>query len=263
MSVAVDLFWDAENSTNGTTMTTAIMDAGTHLSSALGAWTFPATNNFYTVSTSAQKGHGARSFTVSGTPFTDSAGTRGMRQDHTGPSGGNAGYYSWVKSAATAKWSASIWFQTGVAYQGFESYSLFGLQDGGFAGGAFFNLQTFGASSHETYIENVDSATLQGPSLSKDTWYLLCLLYDQANNLGKLSIYDTAYTQVGSTVQLALGTAPANCNQALVGSFGGNFPDHPVATIWDDLAVDPTGTTFPLLPTASGSIPYLMMLGVG
>jgi hypothetical protein len=35
-----DVFWDAENSTNGTTMTTAIMDAGTHLSSAAGSWVF-------------------------------------------------------------------------------------------------------------------------------------------------------------------------------------------------------------------------------
>lgn len=260
---AVDLFWDAETSTDGTTMTTAIMDAGTHLSGAIGAWTFPSTNNFYTVSTSAQKGHGTRSFTVSGTPFTDAAGTRGMRQDHTGPSGGNAGYYSWVKSAATAKWSASVWFNTSIDYQGFESYSLFGLVDGGFAGLAAFNLQTFGAASHETYLENSLSATIQGPSISRNTWYLICLLYDQPNNLGKLAIFDTSYTQVGSTVQQALGSAPANCNQAQIGSFGGNFPDHPVFTLYEDLAVDTTGATFPLLPSAGGSNPYMTLLGVG
>jgi hypothetical protein len=178
MAVAVDLVWDAENGADAAAMTTTIMDAGTHLSGAIGAWGVVGASPNFAVSTSGQKGHGTRAFSVSGTPYTDSAGTRGMRQDHSAQ-GGIAKYFQFVKSVGTAKVSASVWFNTGIAYQGFESYTVFGLIDGGFTGGAMFNLQTFGAGSHETYIENVSSATLQGPSLSLNTWYLSSLLYDK------------------------------------------------------------------------------------
>jgi len=265
MTVAVDLFWDAENSTDGTTMTTTIMGNGTHVS-ATGAWNLNNSSNF-TVSTSGQKGHGTREFSVSGTPYTDSAGTRGMRQDHSTQGGVDKWFY-WEKTVPTAKWSASIWFKTGIAYQDFESYTVFGLIDSGFAGGAMFNLQTFGGSSHETYIENVSSDLTQGPSLLKDTWYLICLLYDKANNLGKLAIFDTSYAQVGSTVQQALNSAgsPGDCSHVRVGSFGGGFPSHAVFSYYDDLAVDMSGTTFPLLPTAAAggaAAKSLALLGVG
>jgi hypothetical protein len=253
MAVAVDLVWDAENGADAAAMTTTIMDAGTHLSGAIGAWGVVGASPNFAVSVSGQKGHGTRAFSVSGTPYTDSAGTRGMRQDHSAQ-GGIAKYFQFVKSVGTAKVSASVWFNTGIAYQGFESYTVFGLIDGGFTGGAMFNLQTFGAGSHETYIENVSSATLQGPSLSLNTWYLSSLLYDKANNLGKLAIFDTSYAQVGSTIQLALTSGtPADCTQYRVGSFGGNFPSHPVFSYYDDLAVDASGVTFPLLPTASAA----------
>lgn len=266
MSVAVDLFWDAENSTDGTTMTTTIMGNGSHVNGAIGAWNLNGTSNF-TVSTSGQKGNGTREFTVGGTPYTDSAGTRGMRQDHSAQGDTDKWFY-WEKTVPTAKWTASIWFKTGIAYQDFESYTVFGLLDSGFAGGAMFNLQTFSAGSHETYIENVSSDLTQGPSLSKDTWYLICLKYDKANNLGSMAIYDTSYAQVGSTVTQALNSAgsPGDCSHVRVGSFGGGFPSHPVFSYYDDLAVDTAGTTFPLIPTvaAGGSTAkQLMMLGVG
>jgi hypothetical protein len=78
-----DVFWDGENSTNTTTMTTAIMDAGTHLSSAAGSWVFVGSAANLTVSTSAQKGFGTRQVSVASTLYTDSSGTRGMRQDHS------------------------------------------------------------------------------------------------------------------------------------------------------------------------------------
>ncbi len=250
MTVAVDLFWDAENSTDGTTMTTTIMDNGTHLSSALGAWHLTNTSNF-TVSTSGQKGLGTRTFTVGGVDYTDSTGSFGMRQDHSAQASIDKWFY-WEKTAATAKWSASIWFNTGIAYQEFESYTVFGLIDAGFAGGAMFNLQNFGASSFETNIENVSSDLTAGPTLSRNTWYLISLLYDKVNNLGKLAIFDTGYNQVGSTVQEQLNSAgsPGDCNQVRVGSFGGGFPVHSVFSYYDDLAVDTTGATFPLLPQA-------------
>ena len=265
MTVAVDLFWDAENSTDGTTMTTTIMGNGTH-TSATGSWFLTNTSNF-TVSTSGPKGHGTREFSVSGTPYTDASGTRGMRQDHSAQGGVDKWFY-WEKTVATAKWSASIWINTGINYQEFESYTIFGLLDSGFAGGAMFNLQNFGASSFETYLENVSSDLYAGPTLSRNTWYLVCLLYDKANNQGKLAIYDTSYAQVGSTVTGQLNSAgtPGDCNHVRVGSFGGGFPSHAVFTYYDDLAVDMTGTTFPLIPTAAAggsAAKQLMMLGVG
>lgn len=252
MTVAVDLFWDAENGADGAAMTTVIMGNASHLNGAIGSWNVIGASPNFTVSTSGQHGNGTREFSVAGTPYTDSAGTRGMRQDHSAQ-GGIGKYFQFEKSAGTAKVSSCIWFNTGIAYQGFESYSLVGLIDTGFTGGAMFNMQTFGAASHETYIENVSSATLQGPSILRNTWYLICLLYDKANNLGKLAIFDTNYAQVGSTIQLALTSGtPGDCTQYRVGSFGGNFPSQANFSYYDGLAVDTTGATFPLLPTAAG-----------
>ena len=253
MPTAVDLFWDAENSTDGTAMTTAIMDAATHLNGAIGSWGVIGASPNYAVATAGQNGYGTRQFTVGGTPYTDSAGTRGMAQNHANQ-GGIAKYFQFNKSVGTGKVSMAFWFNTGIPFQGFESYTLAGLIDTGFTGGSMFNLQNFGASSHETYIENVSSEILQGPSLSRNTWYLISLLYDKANNLGKLAIYDTSFVQVGSTVQqrLTSGT-PGDCTQYRLGSFGGNFPTPAATTYYDGMAVDTSGTTFPLLPTVAAS----------
>lgn len=254
---AVDLFWDAENGADGAVMTTTIMNNATHLTGAIGSWNLTNTSNF-NVSVASQQGSGARAYTVSGTPYTDASGTRGMRQDHSAQGGIDKWFY-WQKSVATPKWSASLWFNTGIAYQGFESYSLFGLIDSGFTGGAMFNMQTFGAGSHETYIENVSSEILQGPSLSRNTPYLLSLLYDKVGNIGRFAVFDASFNQVGSTIsqRLTSGT-PGDCNQVRVGSFGGNFPSQANFTNYDGLAVDTTGATFPLLPTLPASGGYLV-----
>lgn len=250
---AVDLFWDAENGADGAAMTTTIMDNATHLNGAIGSWGVIGASPNFNVSIAGQMGNGTRSFSVAGTPYTDNAGTRGMRQDHSAQ-GGIGKYFQFNKSVGTPKVSMAFWINTGIAYQGFESYTLGGLIDGGFTGGSMFNLQTFGASSHETYIENVSSEILQGPSLSRNTRYLVSLQYDKVGNLGKLAIFDSTYAQVGSTIQqrLTSGT-PGDCTQYRVGSFGGNFPSQANFTYYDGLAVDTTGNTFPLLPTVAAS----------
>jgi hypothetical protein len=130
---ACDILQDFETSTNGTTLTAAIMNAGAHTNGSIGTWTLTAGVPNLKVSTSGQAGFGLRSVTVNGVSYTDGAGTRGMQQDHANQAAG-PGYFSWTPTVAPNVMSMGCWYTPGQAYLDFESYTCIGMQDSGAAG---------------------------------------------------------------------------------------------------------------------------------
>jgi hypothetical protein len=253
---ACDILQDFETSTNGTTLTAAIMNAGAHTNGSIGTWTLTAGVPNLKVSTSGQAGFGLRSVTVNGVSYTDGAGTRGMQQDHANQAAG-PGYFSWTPTVAPNVMSMGCWYTPGQAYLDFESYTCIGMQDSGAAGLIAFNAQTFDATFHRINLENADSALIPGPWLTKDTRYWITLQYDFTNAVGQMRVYDTSFNQVGFGCVMSPGAGQQKPNEFRIGSFGGGFPSHPVFSYYDDMLGSLSGT-FPLGPAASavtGAIP--------
>lgn len=267
---ALDGFWDAENSTNGTTLTTTIMDNGTHLLAANGSWQVAGTGtDNMTVATAAQAGFGTRSVTVNATSYTDSSGTRGMSLDHANQ-GGSSRFFAWTKSADVAKCSYGVWFTTTLTYGLFDSFSLAGMQDAGFAGSVCLNIANYESSQHRIWHENSDGTIKMLGRLAQSTRVWVSGYFDQATNYGRMILFDTSYNQIGFQTAQILGASPANFHQVNLGSFGGNFPATGytgTVSQFDDLCFDFTNAAYPLGPAtaaAGGSTSHnLMMLGVG
>lgn len=250
---ALDLYWDLENSTDGTAITSTIADSGTHLTGATGSWAvlLNAGSNNMTVENDGEHSFGGRQVSVSDTPYTDSGSTRGMRIDHTDQDG-VAKYFVWTKSSATADWSIGFWYKTTLPEQGFESFTHAAMQDAGFAGFAAFNLQNFDVGWNRTYYENADSLLVQGPNIVSGTWYWVTMRFSATSNLGELAIFDEAFDQIGVTASDVLGSSPGNCEQVQIGTIGGGLTSPGAySTYFDDLIVDFTNAVFPLGPALS------------
>jgi hypothetical protein len=249
----VDMLWSAENSTDGTAMSAAIMNAGTQLAAATGTWLSPigAGGPNLTVATAGQQGFGTRAFSVSGVNKTDASGTRGMAQAHDGQNN-NPYNFAWEKTSSTAKVSSFCWVKPGMPYALFHSFTILGLQDTAFGSGVFLNFQNFESAQLRLYHENTASDTTLLARVPKDVWYGAAMLYDTANNIGRIALYDTSLNQIGFSTGLRLGTSAVNFSQALVGGFGGNYPTDVAyagtKSYFDNLALDFTSQVFPLLP---------------
>lgn len=254
----VDVFCTFENSTNGTAMTAAILNAGTTLAAASGTWGSPvgAGGPNLAVATAAQQGLGTRAFSVSAVNITDASGTRGMEEDNNNQAG--APYnFSWVKTVTVTKFSAFCWFRTGLPYGIFDSFTMLGPQDGAFTAGAFLSVQNFEGAAHRFYQESCASDLALLGRFLKDVTYGVTFLVDKTNNIGRMMIVDTSFNQIGFSTGLRLGTAPSNVDRMMLGSFGGNFPAGAsyagATTRFEDVAIDFTNALFPLLPQVASS----------
>jgi hypothetical protein len=249
----LDVLWDGENSTNGTTLTAAIMNAATHVNGSIGTWALVTGTPNLKVSTSGQKGFGTKSVKVAATSYTDSSGTRGMQHDHANQ-GAAAAYFAWTPTTSPNKMTLGCWATPGMNYLEFESYTVLGIQDSGAAGLSAFNIQNFDAAFQRTYLENADSTILPGPWLTKDTPYWIALLYDNTGAIAKMAIYDASFVQQGFQVVLTPGAAQQKPHEARIGSFGGGFPSHANFSYYDDLVVGmDTNAGFPVGPAAAAS----------
>ncbi len=270
---ACDVFWDGEDSTDGTALTATILNNGTHLNGTPGTWDAAtgAGGPNLAVETSAQQGFGTKSVTVNGTSYTDSSGTRGVRQDH-GAQNANAYYHTWTKSSSVAVASAGGWYRTAIPYGFFFSHTQMGMQNSAFSSGVFLSLQNYESARHRCYLENTSSDIILAPWILKDVWYWVTFKHDATNNIARLIIYNADFTQrgFGCVWQLTSGGA-TNFNQFNLGSFGGNYPGSAdgytgIFTDYDDVILEFTGV-FPLGPAtaaAGGSTAKILaLLGVG
>lgn len=245
----VQVFTDFEASVNATPITTTILGLGTHSGGETWTW---AENNpsvpFYFVATAAEVALG-NSVTQNSTDYNDSGATRGFNMDFSVATALSTSYYVISRSASVTNMSASFMFSTNVP-QEFVSYTVFGILPSDATGLSAFNVQTQGATTVETYLENSDSLTYRGPSLELNTNYRICLLFRDTDNLSAMAIYfPSTNEQHGFTVcQKCVSTNPSAPDRVYIGQFGGGLGHTVSAHMYiDDLLINTSGV-FPLLP---------------
>lgn len=255
----VDLYQDFENSTDGTTIDTTILNAADHPASPPGTWSLidsgGSTN--LTIELDAEKSFGGRKFTVSGTTYDDVGSTRGLAQDHS-TQGGFSHSISFDLTTAQNAASCGFFWRSSIAYQAANfSITLTQFRDGGFTGMCALNMLFERATYHTANMENTLSETQRYARLNKDTWYWVTQYYNKTTNVGKVAVYDpTTWTQVGFTGVLRLGTAPGDFASFQLGQNGGGLGSQTGITLFDDMVLDLTNAAFPLLPgvAAAGGI---------
>ncbi len=249
----VDLLETFEDSTDGTTITTTILNNGDNLSWAIWSWQMinsGGTTNL-TIENDADKDFGGtKKFSVSATDY-DGVCTRGMAQDHSTQGGFSHGIQFDLTTPQNAV-STGFFLKTSIAYQSANfSITFDQLVDGGFAGLCALNLLHERADFHTAQIENVLSETNRYARIFINTWYWITQYYNDADNIGKIAIYDpTTWKQVGFTGVFRLGSAPGNFSSFELGQNGGGLGSQTGISLYDNMVLD-LNAAFPLLPGAA------------
>lgn len=234
------LYADFENSTNGTTVTAAILIAGSHGGTC--TWTVTGANAV--VSTSGQQSTTTNE-SVNGVTYTSpDAGTRGIRYD---PSVAGTGVEQCSFLNGVSSVSAGVWWLAPAIQDATQPYDVFELAGGGDS--AIAQLIQSGGGTRVMLLEipscgGSDCGHITLPTMG--VWYKLTLKRVQ-NGTSSLSIYDSTGTQVGATIT---GTS-ANFASTLVGigdahAGVGTSPNN--YYYFDNLLVDQVNAVFPLTP---------------
>jgi hypothetical protein len=260
---SVDLYLDGEQSTNGSTLTvTDLTNMTRHTDS--GTWaTSGGTPTNTKVATAAQSKLNPNSVKVSSTSYDDNSGTRGIRYDHTAGNLTPSWLYSMASPTSHAIVSMGFWYQTTMPYTGgstFPSYSSMAMFCSGTEFGVF-NVLAQHAADHSARLETNDaSGAVLGPRIVNSTWYWVTIQLDTTTGVAWMSIWTwggSSWTQKGYTVGMPASTAnPVNSFQVFC-TGGGYVALASGDSYYDNIVLDWTNHTFPLLPgqTATGKGP--------
>lgn len=251
-----------EASTDGTTVTQAILNSGT-LGSTFDGWsTITDPDNQTSGTTSTLKIETDSSFnfpgsvTVDGSPYT-ATGSRGMRSTHSDsqciqldlPSPGN-------------QLSIGFYFRWNGANQNFSPRDCVAMRAD--PTGGFQMMQVYDNPTqpyvHIHFQPNGGSGVGNDVDIDKDTWYWITMKHTAGGGTTRLSVYDaTTLALIGTSTGTVTGsstvgvtTIQMGCIRYAAGS-GQTFD-------YDNLVIDSAGT-FPLLPTADSSMPGAQMSG--
>jgi hypothetical protein len=236
------VYADFENSTNGTTVTAAILAAGTHggpcqiNGAGAGGWTL--TGAALIVSTSGEKAT-VNTHTTQGTTYTaPDSGTRGLRYDPG--NGGATANCALQTSQGTV--TAGVWWQSPATVPDTTTHSVLTVANPGndfaaislVAGQSYMVCETFGGDS-AIHI-----------AISASTWYRLTVQYI-AGGTHSCAVYDASGTQVGSTATHA-ATGNFKVTTVEVGNSHGGAGTVGNFAYVDNLVIDWLNNTFPILP---------------
>lgn len=269
----VDVLEDFENSTNGTTLTATILTNATHGTGC--TWTpqsAPGAAN--TISTSGQMSlSSAHAVTVTPTTYTDVVSTRGASRDHTADDT-DQGTFNCAFSPNKAAMSWGFFFNSnygpgslcGSAVVGCDYTSMAVFAD---VSGAFtaFNLNASFPNPDLVARLECNANVPQLPHVTKAHTYWITFKMDTTAGKCFGAVYDPSdsWNQVGFTVYTTISTG-STINRFQVLMTGGSFePNATGITYYDNLALDYTTATYPLLPgtaPASSCVPSLSLLGV-
>lgn len=241
---AVDLLSRFENSTNGTALTTTILGNGTLGGIATGSWSLleTASTNFKVDTASEINVSG---LAVSGVGGSDSAGTRGISvwNQITGRRGGKYGFLSNFQSKVS--FGCAIKLDSQLVVGSDFSYDFF-CMEGTF--GEFFCLNYGDSGGGAKWNAHTQAGKSTGTSVVANHWYWITMLWDKPNNLATLKTYDLENSlALLGTETIALQTD--DCYSVCLGRYDGLSGSSAAGwTHFDDLAIDFTGNTYPLLP---------------
>ncbi len=239
--ISTSAFIDFETSSNGTALTTAILNASTHCGN--GTWTASYTSSAMTISTEAQF-NVATPVVSCGATYNDSASTRGIKYDLSKTDGTGYGF-----TTLSSKASIGYFFKTDLPTNdtGYASFH-------GIANSTGTDFVAFMAHQGQFYIESHQNPNGNPDSGSKynytpGTLYWVTYQF-VAGGTHSLAIY--AYNGgTGTWDQVSLQTKAAEALTLLPSAI--NFGRADGATgaysAWfDNIKLDYVNGTFPLLP---------------
>jgi hypothetical protein len=244
----VDFYLDGEQGSDAATLTLANLQAMTR-ASAVGSWaTQGGTPTQTFIAAAGEKNLSPNAVVVNGVTRDDTGGTRGIRYNH--PTGTLTP--SWAYSFPATKTIVSIgfWFQTTYQLAQDQSYSSVAMFCGG---GEFtvFNIFSQHTSEHSARLETNDATgSVLGPRISNSTWYWVTMKIDTVAGVSWMSLWTwngSAWVQKGLTCGMPTVTGtPVDTLQVFC--TGGSYAAVTGSSYYDNLVMDWTTATFPLLP---------------
>jgi hypothetical protein len=236
-AVTADVLINFESGSNGNAITTTNLAAG-------GTWSLdPSTSAACTISTDAESKFPG-TITAGGTGYTDSESTRGFKFTCNI----EYGYAEYGFSDTHSSVSVGFYFYGGIPAEDTTPYNVFNLgAPGQEACAPQWNDNTFGL---ETFAGG--SSTI---SVDSNTWYWITLKYVQAGT-GLLNIYNASTWALVGSASHSLLNYPASVVQ--IGQVHSEEGDAGSYYYIDDVMIDWTNATFPLLPNSSTSTVYTL-----
>lgn len=251
-------FTDFETSSNGTTLTNAILTAGTHLVDVdAGVWSGSDPYTAMTVSTAGEKAL-LGSVIVNGVSFNDSAATRGIKFD-VSVTTAQAGAFNWNHRSPFAVMAHWLFIDIPVGDTGF--YSTNNISN--VAGSDFASVQV---SSGLMYLETQDNpngnpVTGTKFSYTQGVWYWVSMSFDaRSGKSHTMVIYDQTGVILSTQTKLNHGDGimPDHCNYGRLGDSGTPATR---AIYWDDFIFD--SQIFTAIPPAPASAPTSPIIVAG
>jgi len=198
------MYADFENSTNGTTVTNTILNAGTHQTASwIGSWDGTTPLNGATVSTSAQMNLLKPVTVLNGSTYSDSSGTRGIQWSNTTATG----YATYEMSVMSQQLTACFAYQTTVPTSNTGYYSLFIIENE--FGDDFVSVMLH---SGQIYLEtdaNPNGTPTTGSyfNYTPNTQYWICTQYVAGSgHFHSMTVYNSSGVQVGGMTKVNEGT---------------------------------------------------------
>lgn len=250
------MFMDFENSTDTTTLTAAILAAGTHASGPLnglaGSWASVNTpTSAMTVSTACQRPQ-LTTKNVAGTGYNDSGGTRGIRYDTSASINFNWKYtFPPANPSLPASASYGTWLFLNIATSDTGFYNLGGLSNS--------NGDSAGIMVHsgQVYLEtgaNPNGAPDVGSffNYTQATWYYFTMQfqsYVSGSTFHTMKIYDTSGSLLSTQQKVAFvghAGSPTSLGIGRGGDSGTTASQH---VCYDGLSLQWEGAAvYPILP---------------
>ena len=272
-------------SSSGDTITgpwdpTGILGAAAHFDTTNpGSWDAVPWNSVLKTFTASQAGFSepqiAGSVSVGGNTYTDSGGSRVFGVQLTSaknqyinywfssspPAWGDAPTYSWRYAPSVYKSKVSLGCYIHLAStNGYGAdgdwYDLIVMQgeyhdwyDNDEGGTEYFTLNFLdGASGAKIRAHTELTGTGTDISVSRDQTYWVTMLWDNAGGACYLEVYETTgWTRVGYTTSTAI-IGNLNCGQISFGRYDNHAGTPGSWVFFDDIMIDDTGNTWPLIP---------------
>jgi len=245
-----------ETSTDGTTVTASILNAGTPVKGCTWRADFVSTTAMK-ISTAAQ--HNLLSTLVAGGQvWTDFGSTRGVTFDvsvlGTTPSGQQrvGGDFECVFSTSSNTASVGFWIKTSIPTRDTGYYAM--LLIGNSAGSDFTSLMIHSGHMYLEVRANPNGAPNTGTffNYTADTWYWVTAQfqkYTSGSSVHSLYIYDASGNLINYQTKSADSSNPSNPNKFFLGR-GGDL-GNPSALVYFDNMVADTNGSFPISPNFS------------
>src|SRR3990167_8125369 len=195
-TIPADLFMDFETSTDGTAVTTVIASDATH-TSASPTWTVSASMTSFVVSTTSSLGTMLSTFTVDGTNYDGSGGTRGWARNH--PAAGPQLTQAAI-TTNSSKVSVGAWWRTGLGTT--ASFVLFDWYEiDANSGTEYCVLQANDDNNNSTFkvLAHASSSNGGDITVSSNTIYWMTLQMDTGAGTCELEVYNSTGGLVGSS----------------------------------------------------------------